>query len=51
MNNKAVRYSIILGSALFGAYATYLIYNGIRNQIIDSKLTPVDEANRILDKI
>jgi hypothetical protein len=49
--NKAVRYSIIGGSVLFGAYATYLIYNGIRNQIIDSKVTSIDEANKILDNI
>jgi hypothetical protein len=49
--NKTVRYSIIVGSALFGAYATYLIYNGIRNEIIDSKIVTLDVANKTLDNI
>jgi hypothetical protein len=49
--NKTVRYLIVGVSVLAGGYITYLIYNGIRNEIIDSKKTKFEDANKILDNI
>lgn len=49
--NKAIKYSIIGASTLVGGYIAYLIYNGIRNEIIDSKKTKLEDANKILDNI
>jgi hypothetical protein len=49
--NKALKYSIIIGGVLFGAYATYLIYTSFHNAIIDAKVVSIDEANKTLDNI